>query len=615
MWLVKYILLIVSLANFGNYFAQNGLDINKLSANFDEFTISKHYTFRESENALSIHQVLEDDGLFQFEEKSFLNSGVFHPYNWLKIKFLNTSNESDFVFEFNQTYIDSLEFYVVKGREIVQAFPKKGLHFEANNNSSFLSNKYAYTYPINISKNDTISFYIHAVVNDGAFRVVNKIWTKKGYERRTKDIKIRSSYLIFFTGFTVLVIIISIAMFFFSRQRLYLYYAGFVAVIFANLLGLRYFISPLFFEKYLFFGNNFLEMFTLVQAFFVMQYLRHFFYLKTYYPKLYKGIGRIAMLTFLFFVVALFLRRFEWFYALSYYSAKLLLLIVTVGFYTIAIKLCFKKEIMAYYFVMAYFPLMLVVIHYLMTALKLTSGYSPIEWEFVIFFEIFVLTIAMAHRYYLLIQENIAYQKKLYEQRLKISRDLHDNIGAQLTFIISSIENLPYGFKISDSKLKAKLQSISAFTKETIYELRDTIWAMNKNKISLEDLQVRISNFVEKANAHADGTKFTFSVDDAISKDIEFGAIKGMNIYRIIQEAINNAFKYADAEHVSVSILDAKDNLEIKVEDDGKGFDPKAVEGGNGLNNMKKRAKEIGATINIESELGKGTNISVLVKY
>jgi signal transduction histidine kinase len=81
-------------------------------------------------------------------------------------------------------------------------------------------------------------------------------------------------------------------------------------------------------------------------------------------------------------------------------------------------------------------------------------------------------------------------QNKLQEQRLRISRDLHDNIGAQLTFIISSIENLQYGFKIKNKKLNSKLLSISAFTKDTIYELRDTIWAMNKNVIYLLSLRL-----------------------------------------------------------------------------------------------------------------------------
>ena len=605
--------LVICLNFFCVILAQNNSDINTLDSDFNEFTISKQYIYSSDKRALNIHEVLQADSLFKFHDKAFLNSGVFNPYNWVKVKVCNKSNQSDFIFEFNQTYIDSIEFYKVKGNQIEKTFSKKGLYYEDKNPASFLSNKYAYRYPITIKENDTVSYFINAVVNDGAFRTMNKIWSISGYSQREKNIKIRTTYLIFFAGFTFLVVIISIAMFFFSRQSLYLYYAGFVAVIFMNLLGLRYFVSPIYFEKYLFFGNNFLEMFTLLQTFFVMQYLKYFLSIKTYYPKLFILIERTALFVLLFFVAALFLRLFEWFYVVSYYFTKLLLLIVTISFYTIAIKLCFKKEIMAYYFVVAYFPLMFVVVYYLLTALKLTAGYSPLEWEFVIFFEIFVLSIAMAHRYYLLIQENMAYQKKLYEQRLKISRDLHDNIGAQLTFIISSIENLPYGFNITNEKLKGKLQHISTFTKGTIYELRDTIWAMNKSKISLEDLQSRISNFVEKANMHSHDVDFTFNVDEAISKDTEFSSIKGMNIYRIIQEATNNAFKYAEANKVLVSILESNAGIVVSIKDDGKGFDLESIERGNGLSNMKKRSDEIGADFKIESKLDSGTDITLSI--
>ena len=100
-------------------------------------------------------------------------------------------------------------------------------------------------------------------------------------------------------------------------------------------------------------------------------------------------------------------------------------------------------------------------------------------------------------------------QKKLQEQRLHISRVLHDNIGAQLTFIISSLDNLKYGFKLPE-KLSDKLKSISVFTTATIYELRDTIWAMNKNEITLEDLQTRISNYIDKAHLYDSNIQFSF---------------------------------------------------------------------------------------------------------
>ena len=203
-------------------------------------------------------------------------------------------------------------------------------------------------------------------------------------------------------------------------------------------------------------------------------------------------------------------------------------------------------------------------------------------------------------------------QNKLQEQRLTISRDLHDNIGAQLTFIISSIENLQYGFKITNEKLANKLTSISEFTKETIYELRDTIWAMNKNEISLEDLQIRISNFIDKANTVSVKTTFEFNIDSNISKTRQFTSVKGMNIYRIIQEAINNAMKYADATTISVEVKQINDKMTFSIVDNGGGFDKTKVVLGNGLNNMKKRTQDIGAELIIDSEVNKGT--SVLLK-
>jgi hypothetical protein len=95
----------------------------------------------------------------------------------------------------------------------------------------------------------------------------------------------------------------------------------------------------------------------------------------------------------------------------------------------------------------------------------------------------------------------IEIQNKLNEQRLSISRDLHDNIGAQLTFIISSVDNLKFANSITDNKVSNQLNKISDFTKATIVELRDTIWAMNSNEFTFEDLRSRIFNFIEKAKA------------------------------------------------------------------------------------------------------------------
>ncbi|WP_425077472.1 tetratricopeptide repeat-containing sensor histidine kinase [Psychroserpens sp. S379A] len=201
-------------------------------------------------------------------------------------------------------------------------------------------------------------------------------------------------------------------------------------------------------------------------------------------------------------------------------------------------------------------------------------------------------------------------QNRLQEQRLRISRDLHDNIGAQLTFIISSLDNLKYGFKLPE-KLSEKLKNISEFTTTTIYELRDTIWAMNKNEITIEDLQLRISNFIEKANIAASQIKFQFNSNISNVEHFKLTSLQGMNVYRIIQEAINNAIKYSKAKHITIDFNYSDEQLKIQVIDDGKGFDIKTTQMNNGIYNMKKRAQEINGELVLLSQIDKGTTVVI----
>ncbi|GGD14357.1 tetratricopeptide repeat-containing sensor histidine kinase [Flavobacterium orientale] len=201
-------------------------------------------------------------------------------------------------------------------------------------------------------------------------------------------------------------------------------------------------------------------------------------------------------------------------------------------------------------------------------------------------------------------------QNKLQEQRLQISRDLHDNIGSQLTFIISSIDNLKY-FDLAKEKLNLKFDSISGFTKNTIIELRDTIWAMNKNAITVEDLQIRIANFIENAQLATNGISFDFVKGTTGNTDNIFSSVEGMNIYRIIQEAINNAVKYANATHIEVTFSQEESGYTFVISDNGVGFSESEIQHGNGLNNMKKRALDLHANLMITSKTNEGTKVTL----
>jgi signal transduction histidine kinase len=202
-------------------------------------------------------------------------------------------------------------------------------------------------------------------------------------------------------------------------------------------------------------------------------------------------------------------------------------------------------------------------------------------------------------------------QNKLQEQRLSISRDLHDNIGAQLTFIISSVDNIKYAFDITNEKLDNKLSNISSFAKDTIIELRDTIWAMNSNQISFEDLETRINNYIEKAKDAKDQISFSFAIDPVL-KTQKLTSVQGMNIYRTIQEAVNNAIKYANASVISINAKQVENQLKIIIQDNGIGFDQATIEKGNGLQNMQKRIEEIGGKFHLSSS-NEGTRIEILI--
>ncbi len=201
-------------------------------------------------------------------------------------------------------------------------------------------------------------------------------------------------------------------------------------------------------------------------------------------------------------------------------------------------------------------------------------------------------------------------QNKLQEQRLSISRDLHDNIGAQLTFIISSLENTKFGIPNLETAVEKRLDKISDFTRNTIVELRDTIWAMNKSDFTMEDLSSRIFNFVEHAQSANQNIQFNFSIDEKL-KNKKFSSVVGVNLYRTIQESVNNAMKYANANHIIINAEKFKEGLKIEIKDDGKGFDTENVDLGNGLLNMKKRMEEIDGNFSINSEIGKGTSVNV----
>lgn len=204
----------------------------------------------------------------------------------------------------------------------------------------------------------------------------------------------------------------------------------------------------------------------------------------------------------------------------------------------------------------------------------------------------------------------IELQNRLQQQRIEISRNLHDTLGAQLTFIISAIDNLKI-FDLNREKLIIKYDQLSDFTRNSIAELRDTIWAMNKEQISFEDLKSRISNFVHQASEAVSLTHLSF--DYPLNSHVTFDSKKGIEVFRIIQEAVNNAIKHAQAGQIVITISEEQDQLLITIKDNGIGYDAMTHSDGNGIKSMKSRALAMQAELDWE-KLNPGTAVELRLK-
>ncbi|UZR97705.1 tetratricopeptide repeat-containing sensor histidine kinase [Chondrinema litorale] len=203
-------------------------------------------------------------------------------------------------------------------------------------------------------------------------------------------------------------------------------------------------------------------------------------------------------------------------------------------------------------------------------------------------------------------------QENLKEQRIRIARDLHDNIGSQLTYIISIAETTKSGISKGEAFLAEKLTQMKQFSLTTISELRDTIWAMNKDEISMLDIQERTQQL---AAAIHDAT------DDQIQVKIEssygdkiLNTFTGMNLFRIIQESVNNAVKHADTKEVLVEFNYSPDKVDVSIVDYGVGFDTENNSNGNGLYIMKNRALKARIDYELTSQINVGTKISLTVE-
>jgi signal transduction histidine kinase len=200
-------------------------------------------------------------------------------------------------------------------------------------------------------------------------------------------------------------------------------------------------------------------------------------------------------------------------------------------------------------------------------------------------------------------------EKALEEERKRISREMHDDIGAGLTRITLMSELAKHS-----AANKEKLEEIANASRQLVSNMSEIIWSLNPEHRSLNQLLSYLREDLVKL-IEPSGIDFTIEFPEE-AKELLLSNEQKRNILLVTKEVVHNAVKHSKARSISIKAKVKEDNLRITIIDDGVGFDIDQVSNGNGLKNLQHRFTELEAQFAINTAPGKGviTSFSIPLK-
>ena len=191
-------------------------------------------------------------------------------------------------------------------------------------------------------------------------------------------------------------------------------------------------------------------------------------------------------------------------------------------------------------------------------------------------------------------------------ERKRIAADLHDNLGAYAASIVSNLDLIET--PAADASRIIAVNELRNNSQAIVSQLNDTIWALKKDALSLTAISDRIKIFIQRIQNSYPAININGS--EKIEQDLMLSPSHAFHLFRVVQEAINNALKHSRGKKIDVIIESSDSSWSVTIADDGTGIVQKSKDG-NGLLNMKERAKETGWNIMWNPEAGEGTKVII----
>lgn len=199
-------------------------------------------------------------------------------------------------------------------------------------------------------------------------------------------------------------------------------------------------------------------------------------------------------------------------------------------------------------------------------------------------------------------------EHKIQLERERISRELHDDLGTRANMLVYSTSLIDE--KITIDELREIRERIQEASGDMLLSLRETVWALKQEDITVTDVWTRFKNFLSKMQrtyAH-----IQFKMDDTECPERKLKYNEALNTIRILQEAVNNAVKHAECTLIRTNKSFNGSRFVFTISDNGKGIVEDSGKGsGSGIENMNHRAKDSGFDLTIESDIKSGTVITL----
>ncbi|MCP9763585.1 7TM diverse intracellular signaling domain-containing protein [Lacihabitans soyangensis] len=512
---------------------------------------------------------------------------------WLRFTFKNKVNKSWF-FELDNPRLSQVEIWLYERNQLI-LYKKSG--------DKVPLNKYELKSPNPIFKLDMIEnqdyvMYIKgSSTRDVKFPIL--IWEENELlEQLGSNKLIWGIYL----GFIILISLYNIFLWITIKEFTYLYYSLYIILFGAFQLtlygfGFQYVWSNSWFNEvayivFLFVSNVFLIFFT-----------DSFLDLKKQYGKPWL----IAKRVLLFWSVSNALLSLFYFRYWHNYFAIASGMMFSFTFVAIAIDYYLKKLIIIYYYGLATFFL---VIASMIVGFQNLGWIEPLYQDKIIMagsmLEIILFSVALGYKF----RQNQLEKERQQMLRNQISGNLHDDLAASLSSLTMYTELSKRKLDLPQNELLERFERISFKSREILGKVREAVYELNPKNDQEEEWLERIVNFGK---------------DIFESKNIEFRALipEGFDsksvvsehrreIFLIFKEAMNNAAKYSEATTVIFEVKKMIGAKEFRLKDDGKGIETTRMDAGNGLSNMKERAKKMNAQLLINTK--NGTEIILITK-